>query len=79
MSTLHTLKKLLFGETWLLPIGIALVTTTALLIRPLDRHLWTNDGGFILLVGVAANRSRPATRARVDRRPPFAVTATATP
>jgi len=42
MSTLHTLKKLLFGETWLLPIGIALVTTTALLIRPLDRHLWTN-------------------------------------
>jgi len=54
MSTLHSLKKLLFGETWLLPIGIALVTTTALLIRPLDRHLWTNDGGFILLVGVVA-------------------------
>jgi hypothetical protein len=53
MSTLRTLKKLLFGETWLLPIGIAIViTVAALVIRPLDRHLWTDVGGFVLLVGV---------------------------
>jgi len=38
-TALHTLKKLLFGETWILPIGIAIITGAALLIRPLDRHL----------------------------------------
>jgi hypothetical protein len=55
MNTLRTLKKLLFGETWLLPIGIAIVMTVgALVIRPLDRHLWTDVGGFVLLAGVAA-------------------------
>jgi hypothetical protein len=54
MSTLYALKKLLFGETWLLPIGIALVTSAALLIRRLDRHLWTDAGGFLVLAGVVA-------------------------
>jgi hypothetical protein len=55
MTTLRTLKKLLFGETWLLPIGIAVVLiVVALVIRPLDRHLWTDVGGFVLLAGVVA-------------------------
>jgi hypothetical protein len=55
MTTMRTLKKLLFGETWLLPIGIAVVmTVVALVIRPLDRHLWTEFGGFVLLAGVVA-------------------------
>jgi hypothetical protein len=55
MNTMRTLKKLLFGETWLLPIGIAIVmTVVALIIRPLDRHLWTDVGGFVLLTGVVA-------------------------
>jgi hypothetical protein len=52
MSTLRTLKKLLFGETWLLPIGIAIVIAAALLIRALDPRLWTDAGGLILLTGV---------------------------
>jgi hypothetical protein len=54
MSTLRTLKKLLFGETWLLPIGIAIVIAAALLIRALDQHLWARAGGPILLAGVIA-------------------------
>ena len=54
MTTLCTLKKLLFGETWLLPIGIAILIATAVLIRPLDRHLWTHAGGLILLTGSIA-------------------------
>ena len=53
MTAMRTLKKLLFGETWLLPIGIAIVmTVAALVIRPLDRHLWTDAGGLVLLLGV---------------------------
>ena len=55
MTTLRTLKKLLFGETWLLPIGIAVViAVAALLIRPLDRDLWQHVGGYVLMAGVIA-------------------------
>jgi hypothetical protein len=52
MSTLCDLKRLLFGETWLLPVGIATVTVASLLIRPLLPNAWEHLGGFILLVGV---------------------------
>jgi membrane protein implicated in regulation of membrane protease activity len=54
MSTLRTLKKRLFGETWLLPIGIAIVIAAALFIRAPDPELWAHAGGFILLLGVIA-------------------------
>jgi membrane protein implicated in regulation of membrane protease activity len=54
MTTMRTLKKLLFGETWLLPIGIAAVIVVALVIRPLLGHVWTDVGGFVLLAGVVA-------------------------
>jgi hypothetical protein len=53
MSTLRTLKKLLLGETWLLPAGIAAVVACgALLVRPLAGGAWDRLGGFILLAGV---------------------------
>ena len=52
MKTLRTLKKLLLGETWLLPVGLATVLAAAVLIRPLSHSVWTQMGGFILLVGV---------------------------
>jgi hypothetical protein len=54
VTTLRTLKQLLFGETWLLPIGIAIVVVAAWLIRTLDRDLWTHAGGLIVLIGVVA-------------------------
>ena len=55
MSTLRALKKLLLGETWLLPVGIAAVVgCAALLVRPLAGGAWQRLGGFILLAGVLA-------------------------
>jgi hypothetical protein len=53
MSTLRALKKLLLGETWLLPLGVAVVMAAAgLLVRPLAASAWEHLGGFILLAGV---------------------------
>jgi hypothetical protein len=53
MSTLRTLKKLILGETWLLPLGIAVVVGCgALLVRPLAATAWDGLGGFLLLSGV---------------------------
>ena len=52
MTLLRTLKKLLVGETWLLPVGLLAAFTIALVARSaLDRH-WAHIGGFILLAGV---------------------------
>jgi hypothetical protein len=75
MSTLRTLKKLILGETWLLPVGIAVVVATAaLLVRPLAATAWHSLGGLILLVGVlgvlaisvARGARRPAAAAARD-------------
>jgi hypothetical protein len=55
MTTLRTLKKLIFGETWLLPAGIALVIAAGeLLVRPLAPDAWEHLGGFMLLAGILA-------------------------
>ena len=53
MTTLRTLKKLMFGETWLLPAGIAIVIAAAdLLVRPAVATAWPHVGGFLMLAGV---------------------------
>jgi hypothetical protein len=53
MRTLRTIKKLVLGETWLLPLGIAAVVAAAgLLVEPLAPHAWKHLGGFALLAGV---------------------------
>jgi hypothetical protein len=53
MSTVRALKKLLFGETWLLPVGVAVVVGfAALLVRPLAGDAWERLGGFALVAGV---------------------------
>lgn len=55
MSTLRTIKKLVLGETWMLPLGIAVILAlAALVIRPLASGSWDHLGGFVLLIGVAA-------------------------
>ena len=54
MSLLRTLKKLLLGETWVLPAGLAVVVGGAALVaKPLLEGAWHHAGGFVLLVGVA--------------------------
>ena len=54
MSALRTLRKLLFGETWLLPSGLAAVLVATVLARRLLGGGWQDVGGFVLLAGVAA-------------------------
>ena len=55
MTTLRILKKLLFGETWLLPAGIAIVLAgVALFVRPALPGSWPHLGGFLVLAGVVA-------------------------
>ena len=50
MNTLRTLKKLVLGETWLLPLGVAVIVGgSALLIRPLVGAEWHHVGGLIIL------------------------------
>lgn len=53
MTTLRTLKKLVLGETWLLPLGVAVVVLTcAFAAEPLLGDAWESGGGFLLLGGV---------------------------
>jgi hypothetical protein len=68
MTTLRTLRKLLFGETWLLPGGIAVVIVAAdLLVRPAVATAWPHLGGFLILAGVLA--VLVTSVARAVRRP----------
>jgi hypothetical protein len=52
MSTLRTIKKLLLGETWILPAGIATVLAAGGLLRSLAAGAWPHLGGAVLLTGV---------------------------
>jgi hypothetical protein len=66
VSTLRTLSKLVLGETWTLPVGVAVVLLTgALVVRPLLGGAWHHAGGFLLLAGVLAVLSASLARARL--------------
>ena len=49
---MRTLRKLVLGETWALPIGIATAVGVAAIVRALagSGPWWTQGGGFVLLV-----------------------------
>ena len=69
MSVLRQLRKLVLGETWSLPLGVAVALGVAGIVRAVDGDdgWWHHAGGFILLglVGVALTGSlRSALRAR---------------
>lgn len=49
---MRTLRKLILGETWFLPFGIALVLGLAALISVAADELWQEAGGLLLLVAV---------------------------
>ena len=52
MSVLRELRKLVLGETWALPLGVAGLLAAALLLRAVAPDLWEDAGGFLLLGGV---------------------------
>ena len=55
MSTfLRTLRGLVLGETWTLPLGVALVLAAGALLREAAPDFWEDAGGFVLLGGVVA-------------------------
>jgi hypothetical protein len=48
---IRTLRKLVLGETWALPIGVAVAVGCAGVLRALAGHAswWRDGGGFVLL------------------------------
>jgi hypothetical protein len=65
---MNQLRKLVLGETWTLPVGVALVVVVAVGLRSLlPPDTWEDGGGFIVLVLVLAAllaALAPAHRAR---------------
>ncbi|HEX6459900.1 MAG TPA: hypothetical protein VF032_13360 [Thermoleophilaceae bacterium] len=51
MSVLRQLRKLVLGETWSLPLGVAAALAVAGIFRAVDgaHGWWHHAGGFILL------------------------------
>jgi hypothetical protein len=52
---MRALRKLVFGETWALPIGIFVAVGIALVLRGLagSADWWEDSGGFVLLALLA--------------------------
>jgi hypothetical protein len=50
----NALRKLLLGETWALPLGVAVVLAAGLALDAGfgDDAWWRHAGGFVLLAGV---------------------------
>jgi hypothetical protein len=52
---LRSLRSLLLGETWTIPLGIgASLVTAAALRSELPAHFWHAGGGFVIAALVAA-------------------------
>jgi hypothetical protein len=52
VSFLRTLRKLVLGETWTLPVGVALAVGVAAIARSAtEGHGWWTHGGGFLLAG----------------------------
>jgi hypothetical protein len=67
MALLRSLRSLILGETWTIPIGVAVAVLTADLLRSaVSEQLWDELGGFALAAMVAvtlvASIARSSTR-----------------
>jgi hypothetical protein len=53
---MRALRKLVFGETWALPIGIFVAVGIAVVLRDVagSADWWEDSGGFVLLALLAA-------------------------
>jgi hypothetical protein len=47
------LRKLVLGETWTLPLGVAVTLAVALALDAAGPGWWERAGGFVLLGGAA--------------------------
>jgi hypothetical protein len=66
---LKTVRKLVLGETWTLPIGIALAVGGAFAVRALagSDGWWRHGGGFVLLALVVTALVVAVGRPRVPQ------------
>lgn len=63
---MRALRKLVLGETWALPVGVAVTLSAGLLLRAVagDARWWHEAGGFVLLVLVLAALTAALPRRR---------------
>ena len=54
MSTLRAIKKLVLGETWILPAGVATVLVAGAVLKSVAPHAWSDVGAALLAGGVLA-------------------------
>jgi len=54
VSLLKAVKKLILGDTWILPASLCAAIAVTLVARELLGEHWRHAGGFVLLATVAA-------------------------
>jgi hypothetical protein len=54
MSTLRAIKKLVLGETWILPAGVAAVLVAGAVLKSAAPDAWSDAGAALLAGGVLA-------------------------
>jgi membrane protein implicated in regulation of membrane protease activity len=68
VSVLRDLRKLVLGETWVLPLGVAALLVAGLVLRAVAPDLWEDAGGFLLLGGVVALLAAASAGSATRRR-----------
>jgi hypothetical protein len=53
-AALAALRKLVLGETWAVPVGVALSVGVAAVLSAASPGWWDSAGGFVLLGGALA-------------------------
>jgi hypothetical protein len=53
MSVLRELRSLVLGDTWTVPLGVAVVVGAGAVVHALAPEFWRDAGGALLLAGVA--------------------------
>jgi hypothetical protein len=51
---LRALRKLILGETWIVPLGVAVTVGVVALVASAFGHWFDTVGGFVLLAGALA-------------------------
>jgi hypothetical protein len=64
---LSSLRELVLGETWTLPLGVAAVLLVGVAAHALVPQLWQDVGGLVLLAGVIAVLSTSIARGSAGR------------
>jgi hypothetical protein len=65
IGLLRSLRSLVFGETWTIPLGVAAAIVIAVLVRSaLADRLWDEAGGFVLAGMVGATLLVSLARSR---------------